>query len=59
MYLVREIETELNVYSLNNIQKNNYLQLFSEENDIQKQRTKYTAINDILNKTKKTLENLK
>lgn len=58
-YLVREIEKELNVYSLNNIQKNNYLQLFSEENDIQKQRSKYTSINDILNKTKKTLENLK
>ena len=58
-YLVREIETELSVYSFSNIQKNNYLNLFVEDNDIQEKRNKYTSINDILSKTKKTLEKLK
>jgi GTP-binding protein EngB required for normal cell division len=58
-YLVREVEKELNVYSLNNIHKNNYLQFFSEDDNIQKKREKYESINCILDKTKKTLENLK
>ena len=57
-YLVRTIEDELNIYLLNKLQKNNYIQYLVEDQSLIDKRQKYTNISDVLKTTKSTLEGI-
>jgi len=56
--LIRGIEKDLNIFLLNKLQQNNYLQFLIDDKEMIEKRRKYKNIQIVLNNSKHMLENI-
>ena len=56
--LIRGIEKDLNLFLLNKLQQNNYLQFLIDDKEMIEKRKKYKNIQIVLNNSKNMLENI-
>jgi hypothetical protein len=57
-YLIRTIEKDINLFLLNKLHGNNYIQYLVDDKFLLEQRNKLTSIKIVLDKSKNTLENI-
>lgn len=57
-YLIRTIEKDINLFLLNKLHGNNYIQYLVDDKNLLEQRNKLTSIKIVLDKSKNTLENI-